>query len=223
MSNTRELLEQCQVRLLALDSQVDRIRKNSAHSNLDVLPVAPPPSPAISAAMGGDRALSRCHECHGPLAGYHKGYPHGIDTCELEHYDLCVGGIVEGNGKGGNFWRGCPSDFTPHPDREELLLTRGQPQEHTSGVTTESTTDSDSSFEPGSGFVTPQENDRETRSKKGAAGGEDLTVDNNKKVESPVVDPIKPNVPKEDDDLLLHAEIAEIASREGSKTAHSQD
>ena len=207
MSNTRELLEQCQLRLLALDSQVDRIRKSSACSNLDVLPVAPPPSPA----MGGERALHRCHDCHGPLAGYHKGYPHGVDTCELEHYDLCAGGIIEGNGKGGQFWRGCPPDFTPHPDREELLVTRGVSQEHTSAATSESVSDSDSSFDPGPGFVAPEENDKQTRSQHGATGGVDLTVNNTKKAECPAVsEPLKPDAPKENEDLLLEAEIAEI-------------
>jgi hypothetical protein len=63
--------------------------------------------------MAGGRAPSRCHGCHGPLAGYHKGYPHGKDVCELEHYELCTGDIEEGSDRGGHFWRGCSPDFEP--------------------------------------------------------------------------------------------------------------
>ena len=63
--NTSELLEQCQLRLLNLDSVVDRIRNTSVGNTwLDVLPLAPPPSPTDS-KMPGDahkRAVSRCHE-----------------------------------------------------------------------------------------------------------------------------------------------------------------
>ena len=219
MSNTRELLEQCQLRLLALDSQVDRIRKNSSCSAYDVIPVAPPPSPAII-AMGGERALPRCHECHGPLAEYHKGYPHGVNTCELEHYDLCTGEIKEGNDKGGHFWRGCPPDFTPHPDCDNIeggpLLNRRVSEENTSAAATESVSGSDTSFDPGPGFVAPEVNDRQTRSKQGAAGIDTgVILDHAKKVDNPaVIDPFKTDLSQDKEDLLLQAEIAEIARLE---------
>ena len=29
------------------------------------------------------RALPCCHECHGPIRGYHQEYPHGLNICEL--------------------------------------------------------------------------------------------------------------------------------------------
>ena len=44
---------------------------------------------------------------------YHKGYAHGVDICELEHYELCTGNIQEGKNRGGHFWRGCPEGFEP--------------------------------------------------------------------------------------------------------------
>ena len=124
------LLDQCLTRLKELGNRVDRSRKLSESLNWAV-PPPPPPSPAApstsprglslvtdivdsllhTVVMSG-RAPSRCHECHGPLSGYHKGYAHGIDICELEHYELCAGDILEGKLKG-QYWRGCPEDFEP--------------------------------------------------------------------------------------------------------------
>ena len=123
------LIDQCLVRLRELGSKVDRTRRLSESLSWAV-PPPPPPSPAAfspkrlspvediieglldRAVMSGTRAPSRCHECHGPLSGYHKGYAHGVDVCELEHYELCTGDILEGRMKG-QFWRGCPEDFEP--------------------------------------------------------------------------------------------------------------
>ena len=95
MLDTLVVLEQCGVRLLSLDSQVERIRSTSVsrQAETDVLPVVPPPSPAMMTDTV-KRSEARCHECHGPVANYHKGHPHGIDTCNLEHYDLCTGDII---------------------------------------------------------------------------------------------------------------------------------
>jgi hypothetical protein len=158
MLYTKKLLEQCQLRLIALDSQVDRIRSNSVGNKQlsDVLPLAPPPSPA-SIEMSVDsqkRAAPRCHECHGPLAPYHKGYPHGVDTCELEHYDLCCGGITEGNDKGGHFWKCCPADFTPHPELENAQMLGGS-NISDAGLEFKSVSgsQSDSDYDPGSDFL----------------------------------------------------------------------
>ena len=58
------------MRLLSLDEQVDRLRRNSVLGEAvsDVVLIVPPPSPA-SLAMPGDtqkRAEPRCHECHWP-------------------------------------------------------------------------------------------------------------------------------------------------------------
>ena len=157
--NTSELLEQCQLCLLNLDSVVDRIRNTSVGNTwLDVLPLAPPPSPTYS-KMSGDahkRAVSRCHECHGPLTQYHKGYPHGVDTCDLEHYDLCAGGIQEGKNRGGHFWRGCPEGFVPHPDCDKELapeIFSSVVEENLSpNSVSESESSSDTFYDPGPAF-----------------------------------------------------------------------
>ena len=125
------LLDQCITKLRELGERIDRRKSLSGQY---IAPTAPPNSPATSslpsptpsscalfvidsillpAVMSTGRAPSRCHECHGPLSGYHKGYPHGVDVCELQHYELCPGDIQEGSGRGGQFWRGCPGDFEP--------------------------------------------------------------------------------------------------------------
>ena len=131
------LLDQCLARLRELGQSVERTRKLSEGFNWTI-PPAPPSSPALQvsptkssfttavpspvkaiiedifqSSVMSVRAPSRCHECHGPLSSYHKGYPHGIDACELEHYELCKGSIEEGKDRGGHFWRGCPHDFEP--------------------------------------------------------------------------------------------------------------
>ena len=112
MLSARQTLEQCSSKLQELSGNIDRVR--SLHSP-GVL-VAPPPTPTSptgsSVTMSGSRAPARCHDCHGPLAGYHQGYPHGLNVCQLEHYDLCIGGI-KGKDRGGNVWRTCPPDYEP--------------------------------------------------------------------------------------------------------------
>ena len=135
------LLDQCLARLQELGNIVDRTRKLSERIDW-AAPPPPPSSPALqspprkhplveeiidslllSTVMSG-RAPSRCHECHGPLSGYHKGYAHGVGICELEHYELCCGDIPEGNDRSGHFWKGCPEDFEPQGafggDQDEL-------------------------------------------------------------------------------------------------------
>ena len=122
-----DLLDQCILRLTELGERVDRSRRLCEKTNCTI-PPAPPSSPVVtptspvnfiidsillSPVMSAGRAPSRCHECPGPLSRYHKGFAHGVDMCELEHYELCTGDIKEGNDKGGHFWRGCPTDFEP--------------------------------------------------------------------------------------------------------------
>ena len=98
MSTVQGTLENCSQKLKLLSGSIDRIRSISTGSSLSD-PVAPPPTPASpvrsSPNMSGKRAAARCHECHGPLAGYHQGYQHGLGQCQLQHYDLCPGGVQE--------------------------------------------------------------------------------------------------------------------------------
>ena len=197
---------------------MDRIRKTSVgNTRSDVHPVAPPPSPTDS-TMPGDthkRAVSRCHECHGPLAQYHKGYPHGVNICELEHYDLCAGGIQEGKNRGGHFWKGCPEGFVPHPDCDkELVLetTSGVVEENLSPKSlSESESSTDTIYDPGENFVNPEEDGLQTRSRQSDTEkkeeSEDIFV-KSRKVASVKISSL------EEEDLLLEAEMAEIARLE---------
>ena len=215
--NTSELLEQYQLCLLNLDSVVDRIRNTSVGNTwLDVLPLAPSPTDSKMPGDAHKRAVSRCHECHGPLTQYHKGYPHGVDTCDLEPYDLCAGGIQEGKKRGGHFWRGCPEGFVPHPDCDDKELA---PEIFSSVVeenlspnsVSESESSSDTFYDPGPAFVNPKEDALQTRSRQ---------TDTEKKEESGDISgestkeaPAK-NSTLDKEDLLLEAEIAEIARLE---------
>ena len=134
MPSTKENLDLCAQKLSLLGEQVDRILRTTGSGST---PSAPPPSPAseneplqlvvathsqytpssspssMAAKMESKRAPGRCHECHGPLSGYHREHPHGVNVCQLEHYDLCEGNIAEGKNKSGHFWRGCPLDYVP--------------------------------------------------------------------------------------------------------------
>ena len=214
--NTRDLLEQCQLRLLNLDSLVDRIRSKSVGNVWsDASPLAPPPSPAES-TMPGDtqkRAVSRCHECHGPLTQYHKGFPHGVNVCNLEHYDLCGGGIKEGNDKGGHFWNGCPEGFIAHPDSDKVSDTPfGASEESLShDSVSESESSNDTVYEPDPGFSAPKEDALQTRSKKTESGKpeESGSISGGSNMD---VSAKTPSLDKEDH--LLDAEIAEIARLE---------
>ena len=227
MLDTLAVLEQCRVRLLSLDDQVERIRSTSVsrQSESDVTPVVPPPSPAMMTGDTVKRSEARCHECHGPVANYHKGHPHGVDICNLEHYDLCAGDVVEGKDKGGHFWRGCPDGFAPHPDRENLLENiNSEEQTFVSPSDNSSLNSSDSSsatndptFKPGPGFEAPTGGGVQTRTGGASAIQDDLLgskLDHTGGV-TPGHQNSLPRAPpssksKEEKDLLLEAEIAEI-------------
>ena len=118
MITVKETLEHCSLKLQELSGSIDRIR-SLKHSDNSIDLTAPPPTPTSPTTMTGKRAAARCHECHGPLAGYHQGYPHGLGVCQLEHYDLCPGGVQEKD-KGGHVWNVCPPEYEP-PSETELL------------------------------------------------------------------------------------------------------
>ena len=116
MNIVQETLEQCSLKLQKLSGDIDRIRSlSNTTSSADLL--APPPTPASPTTMTGKRAAARCHECHGPIAGYHQGYPHGLGICQLEHYDMCPGGILEKD-RGGHSWTACPPEYEPPGEKE---------------------------------------------------------------------------------------------------------
>ena len=120
MNSVQQTLEQCSSKLQELSGSIDRIRSlNSCDSPCKL--IAPPPTPTspakLKTTMSGKRAAARCHECHGPIAGYHQGYPHGLGLCQLEHYDLCPGGVLEKD-RGGHVWRTCPEDYQPPEDHD---------------------------------------------------------------------------------------------------------
>ena len=120
LPSASETLEQCSLKLQHLSENIDRIRRLSSGRSPEKLS-APPPTPTSPASMPPTRAPARCHECHGPISGYHQGYPHGLGICQLEHYDLCLGGINEKD-RGGHSWTPCPSDYVPpqaHGDYDE--------------------------------------------------------------------------------------------------------
>ena len=226
MSSTVQLLEACSEKLLKLDHRIDRIRSSVSELN----PAAPPPTPEqeyssdtsfveqivwdIMEKVTGTkpkRAPPRCHECHGPLRGYHHEYPHGINICELEHYDLCEGHILEGKNRSGHFWRGCPKGYVPPGSKE-----------HDSG-------DSDSADDKKSLRSSSEESEyrpsRETSPTKREKIGtrsqpdnlaqdlNDLGLSTKSKSEGSVFPPPankKSHLGKSKEDLLLEAELAEI-------------
>ena len=145
MSNTIEILQLCSSKLKQLGQRVDRLRSSSEPA---VPPPAPPSTPVsgislariVAESIVSDimervtgardkvfenippkkkRASPRCHECHGPVSGYHQDYPHGLNVCQLEHYDYCEGDILEGKNRSGHYWRGCPDEYAP-PEYSEL-------------------------------------------------------------------------------------------------------
>ena len=125
MSSTIDILNACSTKLLQIDLRVDKLRSSVSGES----PSAPPPTPYTPGALIAEdilvdimsrvtgtkpkRTPPRCHECHGPVSGYHKEYPHGLNVCELEHYDLCEGFILEGKNRSGHYWRGCPQEYIP--------------------------------------------------------------------------------------------------------------
>ena len=212
------------MRLLSLDNQVERIRSTSVNrqAETDFLPVVPPPSPAMMTGDTVKRSEARCHECHGPVANYHKGHAHGVDMCNLEHYDLCTGDIVEGKDKGGHFWRGCPDGFAPHPDRESLVKKMSEeqngvsPSENSSfnSLSSSDSSTNDATFKPGPGFEAPTEGGVQTRAGGAAAMQGDLSG-GSKPAQADGGAPDSRKSPPglksvEEKDLLLEAEIAEI-------------
>ena len=140
MSDTVKILQLCSIKLQQLGQRVDELR--SSTSEPAVSPPAPPSTPVAGISLASiavesivsdimervtgtrdkvfedipvkkKRASPRCHECHGPVSGYHQDYPHGLNVCQLEHYDYCEGDILEGKNRSGHYWRGCPDDYAP--------------------------------------------------------------------------------------------------------------
>ena len=171
------------------------MRLNSESSVLSDL-IVPPPTPTSPTMSGKQRASARCHECHGPIAGYHQGYPHGLGLCQLEHYDLCPGGVLEKD-RGGHIWKTCPEEYEPPEDSQHGL------------------NEEDPDFSPSAENVSPGSGGVDEV--KGAAGvhARDQLSD------VPNVPPTLPSVgvPKNGDgktdaDILIEAEIAELALAE---------
>ena len=52
-----------------------------------------------------------CHGCHAPLGEDHQAFPSGPQKCQLEHWDGCKGGILDGKSANGSEWRGCPEGY----------------------------------------------------------------------------------------------------------------
>ena len=241
MSNTIEILELCSKRLQKLDQRIDRLRPSVSHP--PVQPSAPPPSPApeldstlvvdsiiteimekatgtrykvVGAASKKKRAISRCHECHGPVRGYHEDFIHGLNICQLEHYDHCEGSILEGKNRSGHFWRGCPEGYIP-PEVTDLpeveCLDTVVPQK---SPVSSSEHSSDPDYEP-SRPTSPA--DRDKMATRSAANFDSLanTLNNldleqsEKHQHSVFPSPLKKSgLGKSKEDLLLEAELAEI-------------
>ena len=72
-----------------------------------------PPSTPEKVSVGPcDTTMVRtCHGCHAPLGEEHQDHPAGRDKCQLEHWDGCRGGIVDGKAANGSDWRGCPDGY----------------------------------------------------------------------------------------------------------------
>ena len=152
-----------------LVKRVDSLRKKTVSCSS---PPAPPPTPfaadstdtdsvqsspsalhvarsvveeIMAATVDTKRAPSRCHECHGPISGYHNDHPHGLNICQLEHYDYCEGGLLEGKNKSGHYWRSCPSEYVFEPQEE---LYQGQ-RHYSRSVSASSSCSQDPSYKPG--------------------------------------------------------------------------
>ena len=223
-SSARETLEQCSLKLQVVSESIDRIRKlSNSNSSSPTKLIAPPPTPTSppesSANMPPKRAAARCHECHGPISGYHQGYPHGLGTCQLEHYDFCNGGVLERD-RGGHSWTPCPEDYVPpeangQDDDHGTDFGKGADLDYDSADSQASKQDCNS--ENFSSF--PPFDKTGTRSCKEDDGirvnaGRDSVPRNKSSTASKSVPP--PGLPAQttDVDLLLQAELAELAIAE---------
>ena len=126
---------------------------------------APPPTPASLTTSMPPRQAARCHECHGPIAGYHQGYQHGLGACQLEHYDLCIGGITVKD-RGGHEWKPCPVDY------EAPIACGGSwpTPENDHDSDSQSTRSDDQDYSPDHFSSFPSFEMRETRSTKNGLG-----------------------------------------------------
>ena len=221
MSTARDTLEKCCQRLQGLSEGIDRIRSIGKSSEALVAPPPTPSSPSVSfVSMPPKRAPARCHECHGPLAGYHQGYQHGLDLCQLEHYDLCGGGVTEKD-RGGNSWRPCPSEYEPPLATEEDLV-----DNEMENSDSDSSQKDDPDYNPGE-FSPPPQLQRREKVKEviGEETFESLdgqTTGNTESVKTNhTAPPIKPspaeNSVKSAEDLILEQELAELAAAEAKE------
>ena len=215
ISSASETLEQCSLKPLVLSENIDRIRRFSSGRSPAKL-TAPPPTPTSAgtspgtspASMPPKRAPARCHECHGPISGYHQGYLHGLGICQLEHYDLCHGGILERD-RGGHSWTPCPGDYVPPSTHGDY----GEEEEQNSDEQKSPISDKD--YSPGNLSSFPLFEKPETRSSK---DNEIRTKVRGEEAASPgnLAPPGLGNKTSKsnDIDLLLEAELAELAIAE---------
>ena len=193
---------------------------------------APPPTPASPTTSMPPRQAARCHECHGPIAGYHQGYQHGLGACQLEHYDLCIGGITVKD-RGGHEWKPCPVDY------EAPIACGGSwpTPENDHDSDSQSTRSDDPDYSPDHFSSFPSFEMRETRSTKNGLGdgirvtaAVDDKVTTSDQVRSVIKVPRTGNTAhtgilplqllstkagdKSEEDLLLEAELAELAIAE---------
>ena len=193
---------------------------------------APPPTPASPTTSMPPRQAARCHECHGPIAGYHQGYQHGLGACQLEHYDLCIGGITVKD-RGGHEWKPCPVDY------EAPIACGGSwpTPENDHDSDSQSTRSDDPDYSPDHFSSFPSFEMRETRSTKNGLGdgirvtaAVDDKVTTSDQVRSVIKVPGTGNTAhtgilplqllstkagdKSEEDLLLEAELAELAIAE---------
>ena len=228
MSSTIQILNACSEKLLQIDQRVDKLRSSER-----VFPAAPPPTPepesssavvfiaeilseVMASATGTKpkRAEPRCHECHGPIHGYHKNYPHGVNICELEHYDMCEGYISEGKNKSGHYWRGCPRGYSP-PSRTDNIGGDTLEKESVASSSLESDDGSgdDTPYQPPNRLSPANRDTIRTRSAAAEMDGQmaadfgDLDLEDNTNIPPPIQ---KNPLGKSKEDLLLEAEIAEI-------------
>ena len=107
-STALENLERCRSVLSLLDSRVDRLSKSVRSQSCS-------PSRGLNSRSSSTPGMARrCHGCHGPLDGSHKGIPYGADLvsgCPLDHKKSCEGGIRAGRDKNGGLWRSCPVGY----------------------------------------------------------------------------------------------------------------
>ena len=60
-----------------------------------------------------------CHGCHAPLDEDHQAFPSGWIKCQLEHWEGCKGGILDGKAANGSEWRGCPEGYEFHEGSDD--------------------------------------------------------------------------------------------------------